>query len=154
MANTKLPAAIDWLVANITTAMSAAVPGAKVYDGFPTSEENDQVVIGASPRDDGEEGDLEYIAIGNQAVDEEFDVPIAIRAHRGGNSQKGARDAAFAMFNAVVTTVRNSADMGGLLRPYTATIQSRVYVPTTDPEDAKTGREARIYFDVHCKARI
>lgn len=153
MADSCLPAAIDWLVAEGGTAVRAAVSTVVISDGWPTETAEDEVVIGMTPRDDETEGEQEYIAIGQQVIDEQWDVPIEVTAFRGGSSQKVARDACFVMFNALLAKIRTDLTLGGACK-FPVSITRPVCISTSDSGTAGTGRRSSVLFSVHLHHRI
>jgi hypothetical protein len=148
------PAAVDWLVANLRTAVQAAVPTAVVSDGWPTEAAHDEVVVGITPRDDESEGDHEWVAIGQNKVDEEYDLPIEITSWRGGSSQKLARDACKVLLDAAVTKIRSDLSLGGAVSPYPVRFGRFTWVPTREAGEAGDGRRQSVLFNLHIQNRF
>src|SRR5689334_12657295 len=113
MATSAIPAAIDYLVAQITALPECAAP-VVVSDGWPTQRSAVGIAIGVTPEDDDTESEPVYSQLGAQMEMETFLVPCVIWATAAGtNAQKTARDAAFAIWNAVTTKVRADRTLGG-----------------------------------------
>lgn len=155
MATSAIPAAIDYLVATVTGLPECAAP-VRVFDGWPDARAETAVVIGVTPEDPATDDRVTHGQLGAQTQWEDFTIPCIIWAHRaGGGAMKTARDAAFAILNAVDTHLRTATGrtLGGALKSGTA-IATNVAVRQTDSaEDAGEGRACEIHFDVECRSR-
>lgn len=156
MATSSIPAAIDYLVATITALPECAAP-IIVEDGWPTRSAPSGVGIGVIPSDGTTEDEVTHAQLGAQMEWEEYEIPCIVWAHIGGSSAKTARDAAFVIFNAIVTKVRTNPDgrtLGGALHSGVAVVHSVRIVQTDDPEEAGDGRMCEIRFNVGCNNRF
>lgn len=153
MANPTLPAAIDFLVSGPAATLRAVTPTVVISDGLPVEASDDEVIVGVSPRDTDTEGEMPFIAFGAM-LQESYDIPVAFSSWRGGSSQKTARDAVYALFNAWLTWLRANNTLGGALT-FPVELRSLVYIPTTQRDPTRgEGRRATITFDVHCHSHI
>ncbi len=155
MATSSIPAAIDYLVA--TAKALPNLPAGTVSDGFPVGAADPAFAIGIIPFDDGDtQNEVVYAQLGAGMEWEEYEIPCEIAAGSGGGEEaaKTARDAAFAIFDAFVTAVRQDRTLGGALRSAPALV-TRVRVEQTfEPGEAGRGRVCSIKFSVHCKNRF
>lgn len=156
MATSTIPAAIDYLVTT-TQNMSAFAAPVVVFDGWPDQGADTALVIGITPTDDTTGVENLHAELGAQAQWEEFDIPCIIWAHRGGGqeSMKTARDAAFALYDALDTHLRTNAGrtLGGLLNSGVAYISALVVQQTGDAPEAGDGRQCQLLLNIHCKSR-
>ena len=150
-----IPAAIDYLVATIAALPECALP-VVVEDGWPVRSAPTGVVIGVIPGDGTTDDEVTHAQLGADMEWEVFEIPAMVWAHVGGSSAKTARDAAFAVFNAILTMIRvNPAGrtLGGALHSNFAFIHNVRVVQTDNAEDAGEGRMCEIRFSVGCKNR-
>lgn len=153
MATSAIPAAIDYLVATATALPECAAP-VRVFDGWPDGRAETALTIGVTPEDGDTEDAVTHGNLGAQTQWEDFTVPCLIWAHRaGGGAMKAARDAAFAILNALDTHLRTHRDLGGALKSGTAIAANVVVRQTNDAEQAGEGRVCEISFDVLCRSR-
>ena len=155
MATSTIPAAVDYLVATVTNLPAAASP-VIVSDGWSNQRGDTGVVIGITPDDPDTQGSKSYAELGARAQWEEYAIPCVIWARRvGDQAMKQARDAAFALFDAIDTALRTpqGQTLGGVLRSATALVSSPVMTQTADAEQAGEGRVCEIYFEVACRSR-
>lgn len=155
MATSSIPAAIDYLVATITAFDEADAP-CVVSDGFPDEKATIGVVVGIDPDDDTTENANVYAQVGAQVEWEEYFIPCVIWAYKGGTSMKAARDAAFVLYNALLTHLKTVAGrtLGGALNSGTAQVTNVRVVQTPTAAEAGAGRRCDVYFAVHCKNRF
>lgn len=174
MANSSIPAVIDYLLATLRALSIVTNPTTpvQVFDGFPgPSIPDDFVAIGGGsfPTANGPE---DWAAIGALKRDEDYLVEIAISAYRGGssdsnnpldssNAQKTARDRAFAIWSAIDGAVRGTQAKVTLGPPGSPTINmwsgiTDITVEQTDVNDpnALMGRRCTIVFYLHVRNRI
>lgn len=155
-ATSSIPAAIDYLVATIGALPECAAP-VIVEDGWPTRSSPKGVGIGVIPGDDTTDDEVTIAQLGAGMEWEEYDIPCIVWAHVGGSSAKEARDAAFAIFDAIVAAVRvNPAGrtLGGALNSNFAMVRNVRMVQTGTAERAGDGRMCEIRFSVHAKNRF
>lgn len=156
MTTSSIPAAIDYLVTTITGLPACAAP-VIVEDGWPTRSSPQGVGIGVIPGDDTTEDEVTHAQLGAQMEFEEYEIPCIVWAHVGGASAKTARDAAFAIFDAIVTMVRvNPAGrtLGGALHSGSAMLHRVRVEQTGDAAAAGEGRMCVIKFSIGCKNRF
>lgn len=155
MATSSIPAAIDYLVATITAMPAFAAP-VVVNDGWPVLRGDRGITIGISPEDDVTDNDQVHAELGAQAEWEIVMIPCLLWAVSvSGNPAKDARDAAFAMFNAVDSHMRTTAGrtLGGAVRSGAAKVAGVRLTQTGTADAAGTGRVATIRFDIGYKSR-
>ncbi len=155
MATSTIPAAIDYIVTTVTALPVCAAP-VIVCDGWPDARADTGVVIGVTPEDSSTQGGKEWAELGARAQWEEYAVPCIIWARRvGGSAMKDARDAAFAIFDAIDTALRtpDGVTLGGVLKSSTALLSDPVLQQTGSADQAGEGRMAEIHFSVVCRSR-
>ena len=155
MATSAVPAAMDYLVATVTALPAAAAP-VVVSDGWSTQRGDTGIVLGIAPENPDTRVVKSWAELGARAQWEEFAIPNLIWARRvGADAMKQARDAAFALFDAIDTQLRTptGATLGGALKSSTALVTNPVVLPTSDAEEAGEGRICQIYFEVVCRSR-
>jgi len=115
VATSVVPALIDALV----TAAVAALPNSVVRDGFtPTDDPGDYLMVGVSDPDDEGESEAadvtqEQMAFGStRPRKEEGVIHMSARSVNGAANQKAARDAVYAMQEALATTLRTTDNLG------------------------------------------
>lgn len=155
MATSSIPAALDYLVAAVTAFPAAAAP-VVVSDGWPDEKAQVGVTIGIDPEDDATENANAHAQVGGQVEWEEYFIPCVIWAYRGGADMKAARDAAFVIYDALLTHLKTVAGrtLGGALHSGTAQVTNVRVVQTGNQPEAAAGRRCDIYFAVHCKNRF
>lgn len=155
MATSSIPAAVDYLVAT-----ARALPGLTaeaVSDGFPVTGANPAFAVGIVPYDDGStQNEVVHGQLGAQMEREFYDIPCEIAAGGGGGEEaaKTARDAAFGVFNAFVTAIRQDRTLGGALHSGAALVTGVRMDQTATPEEAGRGRVCSIKFVVRCENRF
>lgn len=155
MATSTIPAAIDYLVTTVKALPAAAAP-VIVSDGWSDQRGETGVVIGITPEDPDTRGVKSWAELGARAQWEEYSVPCVIWARRVGlDAMKQARDAAFALFDAIDTALRTptGVTLGGVLKSSTALVSDPVMTQTNTAEEAGEGRICQIYFEVACRSR-
>lgn len=123
MGTSRIPAAIDWLVATFTAAptLGKADPPVLVLDG-PTPEVNaaaprllwvgvDDVDADYAPT--GATSTQTWRGLGRMHKDEQLSIPCVARAYTGESSLAVARGDAFGILAAAEDIVRAHADLGG-----------------------------------------
>jgi hypothetical protein len=156
VATSSIPAAIDYLVTQVRALPECAAP-VTVHDGFPVDTGQTAVAIGVVPHEEGDtENEVVYAQLGANMEWEEYDVPCIITAWIGGSEEatKQARDAAFTIFDAVVTKVRADRSLGGALHSAPALVTGIRVEQTFTPTQAGEGRTCAISFKVRCKNRF
>lgn len=156
MATSSIPAAIDYLVAQVTALPECQAP-VTVSDGYPAGPGERYVVIGVAPHEDGDtEDDVVHGQLGAQMERETYVIPCVAVAWVGGAEEaaKAARDQAFAMFNAIVTMVRADRTLGNALHSGAALVTGVRMEQTVTPELAGQGRGCLIKFSVRCENRF
>lgn len=155
MATSTIPAAIDYLFTTIT-AMPECQSPVVVCDGWPDQRADVGVVIGITPDDPATEDETSYADLGAQTMWELYQIPCIIWARKVGGDRpmKDARDAAFAILNAVDTHLRvPGATLGGVLKSGTAYVGNVLVHQTASATEAGEGRMCEIRFDIVCKSR-
>ena len=155
-ATSSIPAAIDYLVTNIGALTECAAP-VIVEDGWPTRSAPSGVAVGVIPGDGITDDEVTHAQLGAQMEWEQYEIPCIVWAHVGGNTAKTARDAAFAIYNAIVALVRTNPagrTLGGALNSNVAIVHNVRVVQTDTAEDAGEGRRCEIRFSVGCKNRF
>lgn len=156
MATSAIPGAIDYLVTTVQGLQEFAAP-VVVFDGWPDQGADTAIVIGITPTDDTTGVENLHAELGAQAQWEEFDIPCIIWAHRGGGQEamKLARDAAFALYDALDSHLRTTAGrtLGNLLNSGVAHISALVVQQTDSPPEAGDGRQCQLLLNIHCKSR-
>lgn len=143
-----VPAALDYLVAQIAT-LPQAQPPVVVSDGWPAQRGDDGIVIGINP--EGDEAGIAgaYAELSGQEY-EEVEVPCILWSHRSGtNAASAARAAAFALFDAVRALVKSDRRFGGAIRPgMPARVSTWSVAQTSAATQAGEGRVCEIRFVV------
>lgn len=159
MATSSIPAAIDWLVANIRALPECAAP-VTVHDGWPVGSAQTGVAIGVRPvqQEGSTRSEQTFAQLGANMEWEEYDIPIQVAAYVGGAEEaaKTARDAAFVIYNAVLNLIRTTAGrtLGGALKSNHAQIVNFDLDQTASPEEAGEGRVCTLSFYVRGKNRF
>lgn len=155
MATSSIPAAIDWLVGAVRALPQCAAP-VVVEDGWPARQsEAGNVVIGITPEDDDTDNPVMHAQLGAQLEVEEPAVPCLVWAHRNGaDAMKAARDAAFVIYDAVVTRVRQDRTLGGAVHSGVAILTNVRVAQTGTAVEAGEGRRCEIRFVVAWRNRF
>lgn len=159
MTTSSAPAAIDWLVAQAGALPAYAAP-VVVCDGWPDKRGDRVLVVGITPDDDETDNTSAHAQLGAQMEWETYDIPCVLWAWVGGGTEsaamKTARDAAFAMFDALATVLRTASGrtLGGALNSGAAQISSWRMRQTADAAEAGSGRNCEIRFVITCKNRF
>ncbi|MFE7868845.1 hypothetical protein ACFUYE_00635 [Micromonospora humida] len=155
MVASSIPEAVDYLVAAARTLPGLAADA--VSDGFPVGTANPAFAVGIIPFDDGDtSNEVVHAQLGAQMEREFYEVPCEIAAGGGGGEEaaKAARDAAFGIFNAFVTKIRQDRTLGGALHSGAALVTGIRMEQTATPEEAGQGRVCSIKFVVRCENRF
>lgn len=169
MANSSMPAVIDYLIATfkaLPICNNPSVP-VSVFDGFPGPNIPDNFIAvggGSAPTLAGPES---WAAIGALSRDENYLVEIAIAAYVGGssdttgadhsNAQKAARDTAFSIYNAVDGALRGTLAKVTLSSKINIAAEiTDISVEQSDVNDPQVlkGRRCTIVFYLHVLNRI
>ena len=156
MPTSSIPAVIDYLVQQIVALPECAAP-CTVHDGFPVATGNPAVAIGVVPHEDGNTpNDVVHAQLGAQMEWETYNVPCVVSAWVGGGDEasKPARDAAFRVYDAIVTLVRADRTLGGNLHSGAAIVTQTRVDQAASAEQAGEGRSCAIAFVVNCKNRF
>lgn len=153
MATSSIPAAIDYLVSTIRQLPECAEP-VIVEDGWPTRSAPKGVAIGVIPGDDTTDDEVAHAQLGAQMEWEQYEIPGIVWAHVGGSDAKPARDQAFAIFNAIITKIRQDRTLGGALHSGAAVVHNVRIPQTGNATEAGDGRMCEIHFSVGCKNRF
>jgi len=156
MATSSIPSTIDYLVAQIAALPECAAP-CTVHDGFPAATGNPAVAIGVVPFEDGNTpNEVVHAQLGAQMEWETYNVPCVVSSWVGGGDEaaKPARDAAFTIYDAIVTKVRADRTLGGSLHSGAAIVTQTRVDQTVTAEEAGEGRSCSIAFVVQCKNRF
>lgn len=145
MAST-IPAAIDGLVALATAACPAPV---MVFDGYPTTDSPQMVVIGGDVEPSPADGSVAPEYLGRQLADENYHIGVVITCWTGDVDQKSVRDQAFALYDQIRAALRATPLAGGLIAAYFDPIT----LHQTTVETAEQGRRAVLTTAVNCQAR-
>jgi len=150
MAQSSIPAVLDYLVANIA---GLGLPGVIVSDGFTNKRGDAMVLVGVSDESGDSSSVQEWAAIGNNAQTESYDVPCLITCFSGSVSAKVPRDKAFAILTKVSDLILTDPSLADALHGW-AHISDVRLTQTNDPEQASEGRRASVYFTVHVENRL
>lgn len=156
MATSSINTAIDYLVQQIRALPECAAP-CSVHDGFPAGTGNPAVAIGVVPHEDGNTAaEVVHAQLGAQMEWETYNIPCVVSSWVGGgeDAMKPARDAAFTVYNAIVTLVRADRTLGSLLRGGAAIVTQTRVDQTVTADQAGEGRSCAIAFLVQCKNRF
>ena len=152
---TSVGAAIDYIVANLTPAVTAIDSTAVVVDNDPSFSSQSMVVIGRTEPENAMAGDgaQMIINLGAQERQEDYNIPCFISVSRQGPAQKPARDAAIALFDATAHLIAADVTLGNLLRKGRRAEIARMQLVQTrdsnDTGDSGAMRLAIIVFDIH-----
>jgi hypothetical protein len=154
MATSSIPAAIDYLVATVAALPACADP-VVVSDGWPTQRADVGVTIGITPDDDATNDEPFHAELGAQAQWELYTIPCIAWAYVGGTSMKAARDAVFAVVDAIDTLLRTTTGrtLGGALHSGTAILTNVRIEQTGEAAEAGEGRACKVFFGIACKSR-
>lgn len=151
-------AVFDYLLAQVPAVVVAVDATAIVVDGpvadYIAPPPAPMVFIGA--RDPitplAAQGTRNYVELGRLKVDEDFYVPCYIDAASGGAAQSVSRNAALAVYDAIVHLIQGDMTLGGaLLDGRTAEITDVQMIQTDTEEEAEDGRRCVLTFNVHCQ---
>lgn len=161
MVETRIPQAIDAIVAKLVTAFQNT-PGVVVWDGpIVSGDYSDAVYIGFDgDYADGEERAVtsvqEWRGLGAKSRSEELQIAGAavIRIGDGAMTWKPARDAAIALLTTVGQTLRADPSVG--LGPPTVSSDfvAELWPGDMFQETGPEGMQVRIVFTIHCKTRV
>lgn len=157
-ATSRIPAAIDALVALLAAAVGATT---NVLDGPPLAwdaistaagsvSEDRWLFVGASPDgDDAAEGSQEFNAAGAVSRDEQLLIRCAVYVSGGDQVAKTRRDDAFALVAAVEAAVRADPSLSG------AVLYARVAgVDSYRPRQTEDGSDCLVTFAVAARAYL
>lgn len=154
MATSSIPAAIDYLVGQVTALPACALP-VVVSDGWPDARADTGVAIGITPDDGDTEDDIVHSQLGAQMEREQYLVPCEIWVWKAGTGAvKRARDAAFVIYDAIVTRIRTDRTLGGALHSGSAIVANMRVRQTRSAPEAGEGRMCEIRFVVSCGNRF
>lgn len=154
--------AIDYLFTGTSTAggtlldaLRAVDSTAVLADNEPTAGSQSMIFIGRA--DPGAAvagtGTRQYMTLGAGRSEESYSIPCYISVTRPGPTQKPARDAALALFDAVAHFLQGDLTLGGvLLAGRYAQLSTVTLTQTLDEGDTGGGavRSAFVAFDIHC----
>jgi hypothetical protein len=144
----RIPAVIDALVSTF----AAALPNVQVFDGpWITVPDSDYLTVGWTPAFETATGQQTWAGLGNKARDEQIDVPCYCDSFSGATTVSDRRNAAFAMFAAAETAIRNDPTLGGVI-PNPGWAQIGTYNDRTEQTEA--GVEVGVVFHVLVQTRI
>lgn len=150
MTTSRIPAVCDALVSTLRTALGST---ATVYDGqWVTAPDSTQsyVTVGWTPEGEGPSGEQDWAGLGNRARDETGDIPCYADAYGGDTNDVAARrNAAFALFAACETALRDDPTLGGVV-----TFETQIGAYECRQEQTENGLEVGITFHVLFKTRI
>jgi hypothetical protein len=155
MAHTTVPAAIDYLVAQIAALPECASP-VRVFDGYPDTETQTYVIIGGRGQAVTADSSETWASLGRQAKYETYRVFGEIYSADGGTAQKPSRDRVYTILNAISDMLRADYTLGGLVGrgagPAPAEL-AQVGLEQTSEETAASGRDALLsfYIDIHTR---
>ena len=145
------PAAVDWLVTNITALPECAAP-VVVADGWPPERADKAVVVGLTPEDPETGNETAYAELGAQMEWENVSIPCIAWAYVGGGEEamKTARDAVYTIMDAIGALLRTTAGrtLGGAVHSGAAAIRNVRTVQTGDVEPAGAGRSCEVRFNI------
>lgn len=146
-----VPAAVDWLVANIRSAVPA---GVVVSDGWPDQRSDDLITVGITP--DGDETGVSADYAQLSGLDEEnVDVVSLVSVRRvGDDAQAAARAAAVGLLDTIRGVVKADRRLGGAVRPgLPARVSGWRLTQTDTAKEAGEGRTCRIVVTVSWQHR-
>jgi len=159
---TSIGGVIDYLISGTNPAtgttlladLKAIDPFTVLADNEPGSESQSLVVIGRQQFDGGtaQSGTDAYVVMGATRITEDYALDCYIQVYRDGPAQKIARDAAIALFDAVVHWVHADPTMNLLLeKGRIALVSNMTLLQTQNSDDAAGGdlRTAEIDFSLH-----
>lgn len=151
-------AVFTYLIANVTTAVQAVDPTAVVVDGpvadYIPPPPAPIVFIGATDpiNATATDGTRNYVELGRMKVDEDFTIPCYIDASVNGANQATCRNAALAVYDAIIHMIQSDMTLGGaLLAGRVAEVTDIQIIQTNTEEEADDGRRCLITFKVHCQ---
>lgn len=141
-----VPAAVDWLVANIRAAVASTVV---VSDGWPDQRGDDLITVGITP-DEDEAGVVATWAQLSGLDEEAVELPSLISVRRvGEGAQSRARLAAFDLLDQVRAVVAGDRRLGGAVVPgLPARVSGWRIVQTSNAREAGEGRQCRIVVTI------
>jgi hypothetical protein len=151
---TSIGQAIDYLVAQLPSLVTAVDPTALVVDNYPAYVSDSMVFIGRTAPGDSNAttGSQTIVTLGANKAEESYNIPCYISVYRPGPAQKPSRDAAIALFDVVAHLVATDRTFGGiLLQGRYAYIDHFNIEQTLDSEEAGesgTLRTTWISFDI------
>jgi hypothetical protein len=152
MATSSIPAAIDYLVTQARALPAFAAP-VVVCDGWPDQRADAGLVVGLTPEDPDTVGEPFHAEVGAQTQWEVYDIPCLLWARIGGSDMQAARNAAFALFNALDSFLRANRTLGGALHSGTALMTGVRIEQSATAAEAGDGRTCKVRFVVRCKNR-
>lgn len=143
-----IPAAVDYLVAQVRSLPEAAAPVA-VSDGWPTQRGDGLVAIGITPEDDESGVTIAYAELSRQEY-ESVELPCIVAVRRTGTgAASAARVAAFGIYDAIRDLIEGDRRLGGAVRTgLPARIASYQMNQTSEPREAGDGRWCEIRFTI------
>lgn len=140
-----VPAALDWLVAQIGL-LEECAPPVVVQDGWPGARSDQLVVVGINPEEDDAESVGVYAELDSAREYESVEVPSIIAVRRAGaTATSAARAAAFVIFDAVRDLIRQDRRLGGAITPGLPARVARWSISqTADVRQAGEGRVCEI----------
>lgn len=145
-----IPAVIDYLYSKIATAVSAQTQ-VVVADGYPgTEEQPDIIAIGGTvtPVSDGEQ---KPGTLGARSFNENYELMFTLSSYRGGQIEKEARDAAFALYDTVVGVLVSDLTLGGACM---WALPGKLVVQGTNIDTAASGVTVDLVFYIVVYQRI
>lgn len=148
MAESCIPAVIDWMVAEFA-ALPQCAPPVGVFDGWPAEPRPATgLAIGVTPEDPQAESLSVHAALGPNMEYESPVIPNTLWCYVNDDDPKGARDGAFAVLNALITRVRQDRSCGGAIHSGAALLTGVLVDQTVVPTDEGNGRQCQIRFSV------
>lgn len=151
-------AVFTYLIANFTTAAQAVDPTAVIVDGSVADSipppPTPMLFVGATDpfNSVATDGTRNYVELGRLKVDEDFTIPCYIDTSVNGADQATCRNAALAVYDAVVHVIQSDMTLGGALLAGRVAEITDVQIIQTDKEvEADDGRRCVITFKIHCQ---
>ena len=154
MSTSAIGPVFDYLNAQLPAVVQAVSPFCSVQDGWINDMTDAMVVIGRTAADSqgAETGSHIYQELGAGRVEEQFDIPCYVDVAVGGDQQSEARKSALAIFNAIVTFLRQDMTFGGALQNGRwGWVKDIRMDHTQDPAEASAGRRCVIFFTLSCR---
>lgn len=136
--------------AALLTAFGAqtGLAGVRITWGGPTEEDDlayEHIWLGRVVREAPE-----FVAIGQQKIDEDYTVEVVVQARKGGDNEQATEERLWALEAECEAAIRADLSLGGVLGQHWAEIGRAEQVNNPIPNEWVS----RVTFTVRCRARI